>query len=234
MRVGILQCGSVATDLSPVFGDYPQMFQRLLSAVSPALEFRRYDLTAGFFPESLTACEGWLFTGSRWSVYDEEAWIRRAGELAARLHALGRPTVGICFGHQLIAAALGGRVEKAPQGWGVGVHTTHIQTQPEWMVPAPDRLSLLVSHQDQVIVPPPGTQWLTGNDFCRYGMTQIADHILTFQGHPEFSKDYSKALMKRRRSAIGEQAYRAGLASLALDVDDRMAAQWIVRFLQGV
>ncbi len=234
MRVGILQCGSVAAELRPTFGDYPQMFERLLSTVSPTWEFYRYDLIAGSFPESFTACEGWLFTGSRWSVYDDAAWIRRAGEFAARLHALGRPTVGICFGHQLIAAALGGQVEKAPQGWGVGVHTTHIQTQPEWMVPAPDRLSLLVSHQDQVMVPPPGAQRLASNDFCRYGMMQIADHLLTFQGHPEFSKDYSKALMRRRRNDIGEPVYQTGLASLALDVDNRIAAQWIARFLQRV
>lgn len=234
MRVGILQCGSVAADLRSTFDDYPQLFQQLLSAAAPGLEFRSYDLTAGSFPDSLADCGGWLFTGGKWSVYDDVDWIRRAGELAARLHALGKPTVGICFGHQLIAAALGGRVEKAPQGWGVGVHTMRIQIQPDWMAPATSRLSLLVSHQDQVIAPPPGALRLAGNDFCPYGMLQIANHILTFQGHPEFSKDYSQALMNRRRAEIGEQAYETGLASLALEVHARIAAQWIARFLQRV
>lgn len=234
MRIGILQCGSVSADLRGTFDDYPQMFARLLSAVSPDLTFRSYDLTAECFPDSPGACEGWLFTGSKWSVYDDEDWIRRAGELAARLHASGKPTVGICFGHQLINSALGGQVAKAPQGWGVGVHTSLIRSRADWMVPATERLSLLVSHQDQVTTPAPGAQWLAGNDFCRYAVLQIADNTLTFQGHPEFSKDYSRALIQRRRGVIGEQTYAAGLASLADDVQDRLAAQWIVRFLQRV
>lgn len=233
MRVGILQCGSVAADLRPTFGDYPQMFQQLLSATAPALEFCSYDLTVGSFPDSAAECDGWLFTGGKWSVYDDADWIRRAGELAGRLLALRKPTIGICFGHQLIAAALGGRVAKASHGWGVGVHTTHIELQPDWMAPAVDRLSLVVSHQDQVITLPPMARRLAGNDFCPYGMLQITDHVLTFQGHPEFSKDYSKALLTRRRAVIGEQAYAAGLASLAFDVHDHIAAQWIIRFLQG-
>lgn len=234
MRIGVLQCGSVAADLRSTFGDYPQMFQRLLSTASPALEFRSYDLAAGVFPSSLADCDGWLFTGSKWSVYDDEGWIRRAAELAARLHALRKPTIGICFGHQLIAAALGGRVEKAPQGWGMGVHTIGVQTQAKWMKPTTARLSLLVSHQDQVIVPPPDALRLASNEFCSYAMLQVENHVLTFQGHPEFSKDYAEALMKRRRAQIGEQIYEAGISSLALAVDDHIVAQWIVRFLHDV
>ncbi|HET8700812.1 MAG TPA: GMP synthase [Nitrococcus sp.] len=233
MRIGILQCGSVATELRSSFGDYPQMFQRLLSAASPALEFRSYDLVAGEFPGSLAECGGWLFTGSKWSVYDDKGWIQRAGELAAYLHGARQPTVGICFGHQLIAAALGGRVERAPQGWGVGVHTTRILAQPAWLEPTTERLALLVSHQDQVITPPPKALHLAGDEFCPYSMLQVGDHMLTFQGHPEFSKDYARALMQRRRMQIGEQTYAAGLASLALELDDRIVAQWIARFLQG-
>ncbi|MDN5849059.1 MAG: GMP synthase [Nitrococcus sp.] len=234
MRIGILQCGSPAAELRSSFGDYPRMFQRLLSQASPALEFRSYDLTTGCFPDSLAECDGWLFTGSKWSVYDDADWIRHAGTLAAHLHASRKPTIGICFGHQLITAALGGRVEKAPQGWGVGVHTISIQNRPHWMIPTRDRLSLLVSHQDQVIMPPPGARQLAGSAFCRYAMLQVADHMLTLQGHPEFSKNYARTLINRRRANIGQQAYDAGLASLALDVDDGIAAQWIIRFLEGV
>jgi hypothetical protein len=64
-------------------------------------------------------------------------------------------------------------------------------------------------------------------------MLQIGDHMLTFQGHPEFSKDYAKALMNRRRAQIGEQSYEAGISSLTLAVNDDIAAHWMVRFLYG-
>lgn len=232
MQLGILQCDSVRSEWLPEFGDYPDMFQRLLNTVDAALTFRVYDLTRGEFPETLDTCDAWLFTGSKWSVNDNEAWIRRAEALAAELHRERRPTIGICFGHQLIARALGGRVERAP-AWGVGVHTAQVLEQRAWMVPAAHELALVVSHQDQVVEPPASATHLASHPFCPYDMYQIDGHILTFQGHPEFPKDYSRATMERRRENIGEQTYRRGVESLALATDEAVAAAWIVRFLRA-
>lgn len=233
MRLGILQCDSVGDELQPEFGDYPDMFQRLLSTADPELTFRVYDLAGGGFPNSLHECDGWLFTGSKWGANDDADWIRQAEALAARLHEERRPTIGICFGHQLIARALGGRVEKATDvGWGVGVHTARILAQPEWMTPAADDLSLIVSHQDQVIELPPGATLLATHPFCPHDMYQIGEHILTFQGHPEFPKGYSRAVMDKRREKLGEGTYRRGVESLALPTDEAVAAEWIVGFLR--
>lgn len=233
MRLGILQCDSVRPELQPAFGDYPDMFQRLLGTADPTLTFRVYDLTGDQLPGSLDECDAWLFTGSKWGVNDAEAWIRRAETLAGRLHEERRPTIGICFGHQLIARALGGRVEKTTEaGWGVGVHTARILAQPEWMEPAAEDLSLVVSHQDQVVELPPGATLLAAHPFCPHDMYQIGEHILTFQGHPELPKGYSRAIMDRRRDQIGEAAYQQGVESLALSTDEAIAAEWIVGFLR--
>lgn len=232
MRIGILQCDSVREDLQPDFGDYPDMFQCLLRRQDPGLEFRVHDLTRGESPESLDACDAWLFTGSKWSVYDDEDWIGHAHELAQRLHATQRPTIGICFGHQLIARALGGRVEKAPAGWGVGVHTARVLARREWMQPERRSLSLVVSHQDQVMALPPGADLLAGHEFCPHDILQIGEHTLTFQGHPEFPKAYSRATMEQRRGLVGEDAYREGIASLAAPIEEDVAATWILRFLE--
>lgn len=233
MRLGILQCDSVRHELQPEFGDYPDMFRRLLSSADPDLTFRVYDLTSGEFPDTLDECDAWLFTGSKWGVNDDEDWIRRAEVLAAHLHEERRPTIGICFGHQLIARALGGRTEKATAaGWGVGVHTARILSRPGWMAPAADDLSLLVSHQDQVTELPAGATLLAAHPFCPHDMYQVGEHILTFQGHPEFRKGYSQATMDRRREQLGEETYRRGVESLELATDEAVAAEWIVRFLR--
>ena len=231
LRLGILQCDSVRPEFQPEFDDYPDMFRRLLTTAAVRPGFRVYDLTAGTFPASVGECDAWLFTGSKWSVYDPDQWIRDAHELARTLHEAQRPTIGICFGHQLIARSLGGRVEKAAAGWGVGVHTTEILRHEPWMRPARASLSLLVSHQDQVVEPPAGAEHLAGHAFCPYDMFRIGDHILTLQGHPEFEPGYSRATMDMRRERLGEETYRAGVASLDTAIDPGVAAAWIHSFI---
>jgi len=233
MQIGILQCDSVDTNLQPQFGDYPDMFQRLLTAdpAGPELMFRTYDLTSDQFPQSGHECDAWLITGSKWSAYDTDAWIIRAHEFVRELHAHRRPTIGVCFGHQLIARALGGTVEKAAVGWGVGVHTANIDQQRPWMVPQHAALTLPVSHQDQVIEPPAGAMLLAGHAFCPYDMLEIDGHMLTMQGHPEFAKGYARALMDKRHDALGDSVYKTGIASLEQRTDAGVAARWMHNFL---
>lgn len=231
MRLGILQCDSVRPQLQPVYGDYPDMFQRLLGRDSDTLAFRVYPLARGDFPRDLGECDAWLFTGSKSSVYDPDDWIAGAHELVRTLHAERRPTIGVCFGHQLVARALGGRVDQAANGWGVGVHTMQIYERRTWMEPARTEVPLLVSHRDQVQAPPPEAEHLGGHPFCRYDLFQIGDHMLTVQGHPEFAKGYSQALMELRRESLGEPTFGEGMASLASEVEGSVIAAWIHRFL---
>lgn len=235
MRLGILQCDSVHEKLRSDFDDYPDMFQKLLDEGGLRAEYRVYDLPRGRFPSRISECDSWLITGSKHSVYDPGDWIARAHELVRHLYSARRPLVAICFGHQLVARALGGQVEQAAAGWGAGVHTTRIIATRSWMQPPREELSLVVSHQDQVTVLPEGAQHLAGHDFCPYDMFQIGDHILTFQGHPEFPKEYSRALINMRVDRIGETRARESLESLAKTPDAVVAARWINRFMhQGL
>lgn len=229
MRLGILQSDSVRPELRQTFGDYPDMFERRFRALDPELEFASWNMPAGELPAAIDAADAWLITGSKWSVYDEEPWILKAHEFVRELHEARRPILGICFGHQLVARALGGEVEAV--GWGVGVHTARIHERADWMQPATPTLSLLVSHQDQVTRAPEQARILAGHSFCPNDMMQIGDHILTFQGHPEFEPGYSRALMELRRKLIGEATYQEGMASLQSTIQGDIAVAWMLRFL---
>lgn len=231
-RIGILQCDAVASELQPQFGDYPDMFRRLLDSGGPPTTFAVYDLTRGEFPASVDECDAWLFTGSAWSAYDPDDWITQAHELVRELDSARRPTVGVCFGHQLVARALGGEVARADTGWGIGVNTSRLLAQRPWMAPHRAALPLLFSHQDQVQRPPEDATVLAARETCPYDMLQIGEHILTFQGHPEFEPGYVRALIERRREAIGEARSRQGLESLDETTAGDTARDWIHNFLQ--
>lgn len=233
MRIGILQCDHVADEFSREFGDYPEMFRNCLGKQHKELEFQTYDLTAGDWPEDLDACDAFLVTGSRYSAYDREPWIEQASELIRRLSREGRPTVGICFGHQLIAEALGGHVAKAAdKGWGIGVHSWQIVNRPDWMQSESSGFSLLVSHQDQVVELPPNSQLLASSGFCPNAAFQVGEYLLGIQGHPEFLSGYSQALMDSRIRQIGPDKVASASATLNQPVDDQLVAEWIVRFMK--
>lgn len=232
MKIAILKADTVRPELAAHHGEYPAMFKSLLRQVDPTIEFSTYDVEHQQYPRSTDGVDAWLLTGSKASVYDDEAWIGELKQFVRRLHQEQRTLIGICFGHQLIAQALGGSSEKAAVGWGVGIHNARWMKAPQWIANPGDGFNLLVSHQDQVSVPAPGSQVLAGSEFCPVAMCQLGDHILSLQGHPEFEPEYARALMNTRRERLGEDTYQRGIATLDQASDQRQVAQWIVDFIR--
>ena len=132
MKIGILKTDAVRPEFVPEFGEYPDMFAALLSRVDPALEFATYDVEEGEFPDDIHAVDAYLITGSKSSVYDDKPWIKQLMQFVRELHARRKKLVGICFGHQLVARALGGHTEKSDKGWGVGAHSATFSQSPRW------------------------------------------------------------------------------------------------------
>ena len=232
MKLGILKTDAVRPEWVPEFGEYPDMFMTLLSEANPELEFAVYDVQQGEYPADIHEVDAYLMTGSKSSVYDDEPWIEDLVEFVRKLHDERKKLVGICFGHQMVAQALGGKTEKSPKGWGVGLHTHTFSEQPEWHDGDLD-LDILVSHQDQVVDLAEGANVLAGSEFCENAVTQLGDHILTFQGHPEFIPAYSREIMNLRREMIGETAYSGGMASLSGRHQGNRVARWIHNFLKA-
>ena len=232
MRIGILKADSVREEFQSEFGDYQCMFQRVLDSVArSALEYRTYDVLAGDYPESIDECDGYVITGSRESVYDEQDWIRRLGDFVIALHEQQKRTVGICFGHQLIAHVLGGETTPAVRGWGVGVHEFRVEDAPPWMSGKLGSFRLLCSHRDQVARLPRDARVFATSDFCPVAGYTLGEHFVTFQGHPEFLKPYAEILMQSRKELL-ESAYDKGIASLAETTDEGLVATWMLEFFE--
>ena len=231
MKLAILKTDTVRPEWVPQFGEYPDMFIELLARADTNLEFAVYDVEQGQYPVEIDEVDAYLITGSKSSVYEDKPWIATLMEFVLELHRRRKKLVGICFGHQLVAQALGGRVEKSPRGWGVGLHTHRFTAASSWHDQEDMDLNILVSHQDQVIKVAEDTLVLAGSEFCENAVCQIGDHILTLQGHPEFLPGYAREIMILRKEQIGEKAYNAGMASLHRTHEGQRVARWILNFL---
>ncbi|WED42083.1 glutamine amidotransferase-related protein [Legionella cardiaca] len=231
MHIGILLCDHVGEKFIAEHGQYPDMVAKLLHQADPTLTFSVYEVKQDKFPSDIDEADAYLISGSRHGVNDGLPWISNLEHFILRLHNAQKKVIGICFGHQLIAKALGGKVVVAAKGWGIGMSINKITQQKPWMFPQQNDLNLLVSHQEQVVELPIGAEVLAHSEFCPFYMLQISNHLLTVQGHPEFSKAYSQALMEDRKDILGEKLSEQGIESLHLKVDDNLFAQWIVNFL---
>ena len=158
MRIGILQCDHVKSKLQPKFGNYPEMFATMIHAQNPQHELLNFAACDAELPHHTDFCDAYVLTGSASSVYEDLQWIRDLEAFVRSLHQQKIPTVGICFGHQLLAQALGGETLKSPKGWGVGVAHHRVVVNKDWMIPKVEEVKVLVSHQDQVTKLPPQAQ----------------------------------------------------------------------------
>lgn len=233
MKIGVLQCDDVHEDLQPAHGNYPLMFERALRGVLPECVLSVYRVLDGQMPSETDECDAWLITGSKFGVYDGLPWIDTLCGFIRTLWQQKRPLFGVCFGHQLMARALGGTVVKSEKGWGLGLSFNQVMERKSWMQPFQSHLDLLVSHQDQVTALPPQGQVLASSDFCPYYLVQYDDCFLSVQGHPEFCAAYCRALMDMRQAILPPARVRAALASLKTEPDSQLMMQWIAQFLRA-
>ncbi len=221
MKIGILQTGQAPEPVRSQTGDYPVLFERLLAG--HGFRFATWHVEAMVFPDSPRAADGWLITGSRHGVYEDHPFIAPLEEFIRDALAAQMPVVGICFGHQIMAQALGGRVAQFAGGWAVGAQDYAFEGQ---------SVRLNAWHRDQVIMPPEGARTIARHPFCAHAALTFGETGLSVQAHPEFDDGFIQGLIETRgrglvpEPLLAEAEARKGGASGAPLIAQKIAAHF--------
>ncbi len=221
MNIGILQTGHLAAEMQPDFGDYAAMFAALLSRYD--FSFTTYNVVDGVFPLGPDAQQGWIITGSRHGVYEDHAWLTPLEDLVRAIKAAQVPLIGVCFGHQLIAQALGGTVEKSDYGWIIGRQTYDF---------GGTELALNAWHQDQVRKLPDGAIITAKGTGCPIAGFRIGQDVLCYQAHPEFDAAVLAGLLTHRGGAVPPPLVETARNTLNEGNDAALIGEEMAEFLQ--
>ncbi|MFI5399563.1 MAG: type 1 glutamine amidotransferase [SAR324 cluster bacterium] len=234
-RFAILKAGTAYRETREREGDFDRMFLRLLA--EPGQVWDVHDVEHGHFPADPSVYDGFVITGSRASAYDERPWLRSLFELVRAGHARGQTLLGVCFGHQVLAQALGGDVRPNPRGWDVGVRELQLTpdaAQVPGLAAAPHPLRVFELHVDAVTRLPPQAVTLAASSRTDREMIAFGPHTLGVQGHPEFEKEVIRVALAKLRGAgvLSEEEAAGNTATLAAEPDREFLRAWLRGFLR--
>lgn len=230
MKVNLLLCDTFPGLIPQGMPSYDEMFTGLFGKAG-CRETRVFNTWNGQLPQELNPGEAYVITGSNSDAYDDTPWIASLRRWIRRAAGEGCAMIGICFGHQAIAQALGGRVERSPKGWGVGIRISQIvdTAAREALGPA---VSLIYNHHDQVTELPEGAVRIAESDFCPNDGFRIGERIYALQGHPEFPVEFERHWIENLAPDEPAELKARALASLSLLPNDgQRVADWLIRTL---
>jgi GMP synthase-like glutamine amidotransferase len=233
IKLGILQTNhDRSVEVGDAFPDDAHRFRDLFDAQEDRFTYRVYMTVGGEVPQDLDEQDAYLITGSPLSVLDQHVFTDALMDFIRRCDAARKPLVGICFGHQAIALALGGKVETSPAGYNVGIEETRFAKRMPWMTPAQDALPLYMFHEDSVTALPPGCDLLGSTLGCANAAFAKGDHIFTTQAHPEFTHDFMACVLKFTEPHMPAARAQAAWDSLGAATEGAVFGQWCTNFFK--
>jgi GMP synthase-like glutamine amidotransferase len=231
LRIAVLLTNDDTSAFAAKFPNDGQKVVQLLQPLRPHWQFEVVPVKDGVLPASPEDYDGYVITGSPASVNDESLpWVGQLLAFIGAVHAIRQPLIGLCFGHQAVARALGGQVARNAAGWGLGTAPTHWHATRPWMSPLKTTTTLMAAHNEQVTRMPEGAVCLGGSDFCPIGSMQIGQHIWTTQFHPEMPRVFMQALLGYLTDKLDADTMARAHASLANAADVPLFGQWMVQF----
>lgn len=223
MKIGILRTGRALPYIKAKHGEFDDLFTKLLDGND--MTFQAYAVLDGELPKSVTECDGWLITGSASSSYEELPWIADLETFLRGAFAEDVPIVGICFGHQILAQALGGKVEKYTGGWAIGPHEYQFDG-----IETP--VSINAWHQDQVTKLPIGAKTVGHSAFCEHAAIVYGKTAYTVQAHPEFTNAFIGDLIDIRRASVPTDLVDNAMTALETTTPSAAVIEQMVSFFR--
>ena len=230
--IGILLVNTDRSDFAKQFDSDEVKFKKLLIPYRPDWKLNIIPVIDNIFPDAIDANDAYIITGSPASVNDSHSWIPKLYEFIRELNTHKYPTIGICFGHQVIANALGGKIASNPSGWSLGMEATEFPSRLGWMQPTQSSLNLYSAHTEQVIEPPNGTTIIGTSANCHNAAYVIDRHIMTTQYHPEMSLDFISNLVEHLQPNIPKDVFTTAHKQLTQPCHRALFARWMVTFLE--
>lgn len=234
MHIAILVTNTDDSAFAKAHPDDGEKFSLLLQEQRPDWVFSVFSVKDGVFPQDISGFDGFMIGGSPASVLGGADWIDRLESLIREIAAAQIPQFGACFGHQVIAKALGGRLGFNPQGWSFGCVRTDVTHSAAWMTGAPAALNLYSAHKEQVVEVPQGAEIWSVTEGCPVGGFAIGAHVFTTEYHPEMSPEFIAALVEELAGDMPAEVTKQARASLAVEADRGIVAGWIAQFFEGV
>ena len=233
LTIGILLTDHVLDDLKPKHGDQDDFYSKIFGEADTNIKLKIYDVTLNNYPADMDECDGYLITGSKLSVYDDVKWIKDLEHYIRSLNENKKFLLGVCFGHQLIAKALGGEVCKAEIGWVTGLQSYIFHDNFPWLRNLNQDVKLIHSHQDQITKLPDQATLVASNENVPIAMYFIDNHIMSIQGHPEFTNEYAYDVVCKRRDIIGEELFKRTEESLLNETSSYLeVTNWWIEFFK--